>query len=282
MQELLDGHIYYTVGELARFYNIPISTLRFYDNHNIFSPQLRDPQNNYRYYSSEQLLQLDVILFLRELDFPTGQIPELIKNASCRGDLMGVIKNHRKIIADEIERLGAVLQKIDQVTETFTHFDTSTGKIETKPFDQRLILCRDASYISVDPSVGRYSFKNRMNNYVLTRGDPTNLVSFGVLSSLDDFLTADSVSYTYQFAQLKHREEPEPGAEFRTLPAGQYLTLRFENQREARLSAYYRLTEHITKNSVLTDGIFIESIVGCGMPPVSEAEDIIELQIRVL
>jgi effector-binding domain-containing protein len=211
---------------------------------------------------------------------PTSKIPELLKHSSCRADLLGAIKNHRETVANEIQRLSLILEKIDSITDTFAGFDTTTGKLEIKSIDARLAIFQDASYIVTDPTVGRYSFKNRMSNFALSKGNPANVVAFGTTSSLADFIASDTIRYKYQFAQLKHWEDLG-STPIMDIPAGDYLTIRFENQREARLSAYYRLVEHIVDNHLDTDDTFYEGIVGCGMPPVNEAEDIVELQIRL-
>lgn len=52
---------YYTVGELSQLINIPIRTLRYYDEIGLLVPQKRDDESNYRYYARDQILQANII-----------------------------------------------------------------------------------------------------------------------------------------------------------------------------------------------------------------------------
>ena len=59
-----NGANLYTIGQISKLCNIPIKTLRFYDEEGVLQPEMRDVENNYRYYSEKQLLQ---IIFIKEL-----------------------------------------------------------------------------------------------------------------------------------------------------------------------------------------------------------------------
>lgn len=59
---------YYTAGELARLFNIPKQTMLYYDKMGILKPEFV-AENGYRYYSTPQYLTLEIILFLRKMDF---------------------------------------------------------------------------------------------------------------------------------------------------------------------------------------------------------------------
>ena len=41
---------YYSIGKVSEICNIPIKTLRYYDKINVMVPNLRQENNNYRYY----------------------------------------------------------------------------------------------------------------------------------------------------------------------------------------------------------------------------------------
>ena len=71
--------IKFTVGELAKLHNLSKQTLIFYDKIGLFKPKIIDSNNNYRYYTSEQLEVLDSILILREIGIPIKEIKEFHK-----------------------------------------------------------------------------------------------------------------------------------------------------------------------------------------------------------
>ena len=58
----------YAIGEVSILCNIPIKTLRYYDEIELLQPKYRNTESNYRYYSKEQLTTLLIIRRLRHRD----------------------------------------------------------------------------------------------------------------------------------------------------------------------------------------------------------------------
>ena len=44
---------YYSIGEIAEICNIPIRTLRYYDEIGLLVPEKRDIESSYRYYARQ-------------------------------------------------------------------------------------------------------------------------------------------------------------------------------------------------------------------------------------
>ena len=42
---------YFTIGEISKLFNLPIKTLRYYDERGLVKPAYINKENNYRYYS---------------------------------------------------------------------------------------------------------------------------------------------------------------------------------------------------------------------------------------
>lgn len=68
----------YSIGEASKACNIPIKTLRYYDSIGLLTPEYRNQESNYRYYSKEQLTTLLIIRRLRAQGFSLKDIRELI------------------------------------------------------------------------------------------------------------------------------------------------------------------------------------------------------------
>jgi len=66
-----------SIQEFSKVSGIEASTLRYWDEIELFSPLLRNPENNYRHYSSAQLLALNFVTTLSSLDIPLKTIAEL-------------------------------------------------------------------------------------------------------------------------------------------------------------------------------------------------------------
>ncbi|MDR1709493.1 MAG: MerR family DNA-binding transcriptional regulator [Candidatus Accumulibacter sp.] len=61
--------------EFSRITNIPVSTLRYYDDIGLFTPVLRG-ENNYRYYAPQQIVTVKFILVLIDCGVPLKTIRE--------------------------------------------------------------------------------------------------------------------------------------------------------------------------------------------------------------
>jgi len=66
-----------SIYEFSKLSGIESSTLRYWDELGLFSPIMRNPDNNYRYYSKDQLTELNFVITLSELGVPLKVIAEL-------------------------------------------------------------------------------------------------------------------------------------------------------------------------------------------------------------
>lgn len=69
---------FYQIGEVSKICNIPIKTLRYYDEIELLIPRKIDPDTNYRYYSNNQLALVLVIKHFKEAGFSLKEIKVLL------------------------------------------------------------------------------------------------------------------------------------------------------------------------------------------------------------
>lgn len=67
-----------TIGEFAERCGLSRSALRFYDQNELFRPQLVDPDSGYRYYGIEQLGEARLVRRLRSAEMPVGTLREYL------------------------------------------------------------------------------------------------------------------------------------------------------------------------------------------------------------
>ena len=80
MIETTDAIETLSIHEFSKLSGVESSTLRYWDEIGIFSPVMRNPENNYRHYSPAQLLALNFVTTLSELEIPLKTIAELRKH----------------------------------------------------------------------------------------------------------------------------------------------------------------------------------------------------------
>ncbi len=101
----------YSIGELAKISGISVKTLRFYDQEGILTPELRNAENGYRYYSDKQMMQVQIIKEMKPFGLSLEDIRNILQkqNLSYLGEkLQGKID----AITDEISKLNHQLMAV--------------------------------------------------------------------------------------------------------------------------------------------------------------------------
>ena len=98
----------YKIGEFAKLTNIPVKTLRYYDEINLLKPEEIDLFSGYRYYGDKQKEDLEIILALKEAGF---SLEEIKKNKDNYSD--EIMLQKKETLLREQERLDERIKKLD-------------------------------------------------------------------------------------------------------------------------------------------------------------------------
>src|SRR5690606_5955277 len=90
----------WTTGEVAKQRNISVRTLRYYDQINLLNPSFRD-DNGKRYYSEEDLFQLEKIIILKSLSLPLEDIRHILEKLSYKQ----VLISHYNYLQEQLSKL---------------------------------------------------------------------------------------------------------------------------------------------------------------------------------
>src|ERR1051325_8194832 len=101
----------YTVKKLAKLSGVSVRTLHFYDEIGLLKPAYYG-DNGYRYYEEEQLLQLQQVLFFRELGFELSEIQKIL--ASKDFDRISALERHKKILQTNITKTKTLIGTIEK------------------------------------------------------------------------------------------------------------------------------------------------------------------------
>lgn len=99
----------FQIGEVARLFNISVSTLHHYEKIGLLSPEYVDEKTGYRYYWTSQFECLNTIRYLRVLGTPLERISAFLKNRKL-DNIHNVLKQQK----DEIERKRKELEIIEK------------------------------------------------------------------------------------------------------------------------------------------------------------------------
>lgn len=72
----------YKIGKFSRIVDIPVRTLRYYDEYGVLVPSDIDSFTGYKFYSDDNVLEAKIIKLLKSLDFTLDEIIECKDNIS--------------------------------------------------------------------------------------------------------------------------------------------------------------------------------------------------------
>ncbi len=105
----------FTVKQLSRLAGVTPRTLHHYDAIGLLKPS-HIGENGYRYYGEQSLLQLQQILFYRELELPLSDIHEIMGRRDF--EVLPALESHKVELGKRIERLQRL---IETVNNTISH-----------------------------------------------------------------------------------------------------------------------------------------------------------------
>lgn len=104
---------YFSVGELSKLTNVPIQTLRYYDKMGLLKPAYIDKQNNYRYYSINQFIKIDLLKQCKLMGLSLKEIEDLLKDEITADSMIKILEQQRVVLDKKIKELEAVKSYID-------------------------------------------------------------------------------------------------------------------------------------------------------------------------
>ncbi|WP_339267357.1 helix-turn-helix domain-containing protein [Paenibacillus sp. FSL R5-0470] len=136
----------FKISVFSRLSKVSLKTLRYYDQIGILKPRKVDHDTCYRYYSADQLLELNRILIYKELGFTLPQIKQLLQEDITLENIQGMFKLKRSEIQQIIDTEQAKLVRIEermQLIEKEGQFETGQ-EIRVKAEGAQLFLYQKA------------------------------------------------------------------------------------------------------------------------------------------
>lgn len=84
------------IGEIADFFGISKKAMRLYEKKGIIKPVKVDATNGYRYYSAEQVQQLNALIELKALGFSLDEIKMIIDGKTSKTPLLEMLEKKRQ------------------------------------------------------------------------------------------------------------------------------------------------------------------------------------------
>ena len=103
----------FRIGEFSKIAQVPASQLRYYDEIGLFTPIHSDRDTGYRYYSVQQLAQLNRILALKDLGLSLEQVKRLVEDEVSAEEIRGMLTLRKAQIEQTLQAEALRLQVVE-------------------------------------------------------------------------------------------------------------------------------------------------------------------------
>ena len=118
----------YTTGEIAKLCGVTVRTVQYYDSRGILSPSELS-EGGRRIYSEDDLKQMKIICFLRELDLPISSIAELLEEEHPENVISLLLDKQEAMLQSEVDERQSKLDKLNELKRSLKsvdHFSVNT------------------------------------------------------------------------------------------------------------------------------------------------------------
>lgn len=103
------------IGEMADFFGISRKAMRLYEKKGIIKPVKVDAENGYRYYSAEQIQQLNALLELKALGFSLDEIKMIIDGKTAKTPLLEMLEKKRQAWQETLNSAKYKIECLDNI-----------------------------------------------------------------------------------------------------------------------------------------------------------------------
>lgn len=126
----------YNIREIGQIFDVPSSTLRYYEELGIL-PEVKRDEHKQRVYTDEHIDRLQAITCFKRTGLPMSKIHDFFEYAESLRDnidkVVDMMENHEKYIVDQMEKMQQDLDHIRQKVRFYNGIKKAIEKDEPWP-----------------------------------------------------------------------------------------------------------------------------------------------------
>ena len=126
----------YNIREIGQIFDVPSSTLRYYEELGIL-PEVKRDEHKQRVYTDEYIDRLQAITCFKRTGLPMSKIHDFFEYAENLRDnidkVVDMMENHEKYIVDQMEKMQQDLDHIRQKVRFYNGIKKAIEKDEPWP-----------------------------------------------------------------------------------------------------------------------------------------------------
>ncbi|SET44398.1 DNA-binding transcriptional regulator, MerR family [Enterococcus malodoratus] len=206
------------IGHFAKYNNISVQTLRYYEQIDLLHPVSIDNGSNYRYYHINQSAAVDNIQFLKQFNFSLEEIKHIMNDTEGLAELSQTVEKKKAELLEQRKLLDQQLEDIESFQAGALIFQEKQNQtiIEVVHFPTRPILTYSIDKNIYEMTNEEYEFYLRaFKSHVSQQKIPIGRFNrVGTIMSKRQFLTEEFVSqelFIFTPKQFKHTKSLRSG-----------------------------------------------------------------------
>ncbi len=130
------------IGEIAGFFNVSAKAIRIYEKMGILKPVKIDPKTKYRYYTANQVRQLDAVIELKQLGFSLSEIKKLLDGGMSDEKFMEALVHKKAAWQNVIASAENKINAIDSITSRMSTHEPVTKLHELSEEERAWLLVK--------------------------------------------------------------------------------------------------------------------------------------------
>ncbi len=118
------------IGEIAEFFGVSRKAIRLYEKKGILKPVEVDARNGYRYYSADQVRQLNALLELKALGFSLDEIKTVLDGEATRQQLLASLEKKRQAWQEALDTASYKMECLGNIIGNLRNFQGSAADIK--------------------------------------------------------------------------------------------------------------------------------------------------------
>lgn len=271
----------FSIGQMSKLHNVPVKTLRYYDEIDLFKPNLVDPKNGYRYYSIEQFKLLDIINYLKMLGVPLKEIKKQISNRDI-DEFLKTLNDHKEIMENKIKELEIAKKKLEARINEFEEVKniSNIGTPFVKTIYERTIIQlqeKIRSFYDLELSVRKLKKQSYQFASIF-------IGKVGFTLSENHFKRKSFFDYNSIFLLLEEVEKGQIHGDVnmvKTLPKGDYACIYFRGGHLTAPTYVQLLHDYVQQMNYEIKGDFIIRTIFDEFITKNEHEYLSEIQVQI-
>lgn len=130
------------IGEIAEFFGVSRKAIRLYEKKGILKPAKVDACSGYRYYSADQVRQLNALLELKTLGFSLDEIKTVTDGKATKEQLLDSLQKKRQAWQEAANAANYKMECLDSVIDNLQSSQGAKGMTEMTEEERAWLLVK--------------------------------------------------------------------------------------------------------------------------------------------